>query len=140
MGIYPGVLWPVSAMGRGAEMPIGDNQRFVPASGKDGISPYLNCRGAFFPQLNTKTTGTAEGIRLAGTLPNGRYTIRGYVAANCDGATSGRGLWRLPSTTKADRQRNASPAGRGLFASTSATISTKTPAVLHRRPGQVSKL
>ena len=42
-------------------MPIGDNQRFVPASGKDGISPYLNCRGgAFFPQLNTKTTGTAE--------------------------------------------------------------------------------
>lgn len=44
MGIYPGVLWPVSATGRGAEMPIGDNQRFVPASGKDGISPYLNIR------------------------------------------------------------------------------------------------
>ncbi len=58
--------------------------------------------------MNTKTDGTAEGIRLADTLPNGRYTIRGYVAANCDGATSERGLWRLPSTTKADRQRNAS--------------------------------
>lgn len=25
-------------------MPIGDNQRFVPASGKDGISPGLNIR------------------------------------------------------------------------------------------------
>lgn len=44
MGIYPGVLWPVSATGRGAEMPIGDNQRFVSASGKDGISPGLNIR------------------------------------------------------------------------------------------------
>lgn len=55
------MLWPVSATSLCAEMPIGDNQRFVPASGKDGISPYLNCRGgAFFPQLNTKTTGTAE--------------------------------------------------------------------------------
>lgn len=70
--------------------------------------------------MDTRTTGTAEGIRLADTLPNGRHTIRGYVAANCDGATSGRGLGRLSSTTKADRQGNASPAGRGLFASTGA--------------------
>lgn len=44
MGIYPGVLWPVSATSLCAEMPIGDNQRFVPASGKDGISPGLNIR------------------------------------------------------------------------------------------------
>ena len=57
------MLGPVSATGRGAEMPIGDNQRFVPASGKDGISPYLNCRGLFV------STEAGPGLRAALYLP-----------------------------------------------------------------------